>query len=153
MLDVIDYVDPCISPCVVPTPIDPLALEHAKEAFNQGVIGTAAHGTHTTDQVMAFQKALVLVAGELAAAVRMQDDRRTRRRTEGREDTANPTRARRGKPWRQPRASLKPHVQAVLATGSRWREGSWPRGTRSSKTRPGLSAGPARAMRWTVCVK
>ncbi len=62
---------------------------------------------------MAFQKALVLVAGELAAAVRMQDDRRTRRRTEGREDTANPTRARRGKPWRQPRASLKPHVQAV----------------------------------------
>jgi hypothetical protein len=64
----------------------------------------------------------------------------------------NPTRARGGKPRKQPRANLESHAPEALATGSRWREGSWPRGTRSSKPRPGRRAGLARAVRWTVCV-
>ena len=53
---------------MIATTIDPFALEHAEESFSQRIVGTAAHGTHAADNIVPLQKALILVAGELAAA-------------------------------------------------------------------------------------
>lgn len=55
-------------------PVDALALEHAEEAFAGRVVATVADGTHRTQQRVLLQKALVVAALELTAAVRMQND-------------------------------------------------------------------------------
>ena len=43
--------------------------EHAEEAFHRGIVCAAADRTHAADQVVAFQEALVLATGKLAASV------------------------------------------------------------------------------------
>ncbi len=53
-------------------PIDPLPSQQSEEALHRGIVGTTAHGTHATDQVVAFQEALALATGELTAAILMQ---------------------------------------------------------------------------------
>lgn len=50
-----------------------LSLELTEEAFAGCVNATMSDGTHTANQRVAIQKALVVSAGELAAAIRMQD--------------------------------------------------------------------------------
>ena len=78
---------------------------------------------------------------------------RTRKRSANLRATVYPTRARRRKRRTQPREHLPHQRRASAPTRRRWREGAWPRGTRTSKTRTGHSAGVARPVRSTEYVK
>ena len=49
-----------------------LPLELAEEAFASRVVATMANGTHTANQRISAQKALIVGAGKLASPVRMQ---------------------------------------------------------------------------------
>ena len=50
-----------------------LPFELTEEAFTSSVIAAMPDGTHAANQRVAVEKALVVGAGELAAAIRMQD--------------------------------------------------------------------------------
>lgn len=50
-----------------------LPFELAEEAFTGSVVAEVPDGTHAANQRIAIQKALVVGAGELAAAIRVQD--------------------------------------------------------------------------------
>jgi hypothetical protein len=57
--------------------INALSFEHAKEAFDQGVVGATANTAHAAGYVVAFQESLILSTRELAAAIGMQYERRS----------------------------------------------------------------------------
>ena len=65
----------------------------------------------------------------------------------------NPTRARRRKRRIQPRENLRSRRPAATGPRSGWRKGAWPKGIRTSKTRPGHCAGRARSVRWSGYVR
>ena len=73
--DVIEDIRPGLGARAVLAPIDALPLEQAEEALRSGIVGAGSHRTHAASDLMPFQEPLVLIAGELAAAVRVKDDR------------------------------------------------------------------------------
>ena len=50
-----------------------LSFELTEEAFTGSVVAAVSDCTHAANQRVAIQRALVVGAGELAAAIRMQD--------------------------------------------------------------------------------
>lgn len=54
--------------------MNPLPLEFSEEAFCRRVIAAMADVAHAADDVVVFRERLVLGAGELRAAVGVQDD-------------------------------------------------------------------------------
>src|SRR3569832_1489782 len=74
-LDVIEDIRAGLGTSQVLTPVHTLALEHAEEAFCGCIVGAAADCTHAANEMVAFEKTLILVTGELTAAVGMQDHR------------------------------------------------------------------------------
>src|SRR5687768_3240139 len=74
-LDLVEYICPRFSARSTQLAIYSLALEHAKEALGRCVVSTAAYRTHVGHRIVSLQETLVLVTGDLTAAVRMQDDR------------------------------------------------------------------------------
>ena len=51
--------------------VDTLALGHSEKAFGCRVVGTTPDSAHAANDIVAREKSLVFVTGELAAAVRM----------------------------------------------------------------------------------
>ena len=74
-LDLVEDVRSGVGACQIVSTIDAFALEHPEEAFDQCVVGAAAHRTHATDQIVPAQEALVLLARELTAAIGVQQHR------------------------------------------------------------------------------
>src|SRR3569623_1559204 len=74
-LDVIEDIRAGLGTSQVLTPVHTLALEHAEEAFCGCIVGAAADCTHAANEMVAIEKTLILVTGELTAAVGMQDHR------------------------------------------------------------------------------
>lgn len=76
-LDEVENIGPSIRSRPVSPSVDALSLEHAEAALDQRVISAAADTAHAAGHVVALQETLVLVAGELAAAIRVQHQRRS----------------------------------------------------------------------------
>ena len=60
---------------VIPLLIDAFALEHSEEALAGCVVAAMANRAHAADQRVPAQESLVIVARELASAIRMQNYR------------------------------------------------------------------------------
>lgn len=76
-LNVVEDIGPGLGSGTVLPAIHPFPFEHAEEAFTGGVIGTIAHAAHTAHQVVPAEEALIVLAGELTATIRVQNDRGT----------------------------------------------------------------------------
>ena len=77
-LDVVKDISTGILPGWVDLAANPLTFEQLEEALGHGVVVAVATPAHAADQVMVAQKGLPLVAGELAALIEMNHDRRMR---------------------------------------------------------------------------
>jgi len=75
VLDVVKDVGSGLGPGSVLATVAALAFEHAEEALSRRIVGTATDGAHAADDVVTAQKPLILITGEPATAIRMQDDR------------------------------------------------------------------------------
>ena len=74
-LDVVEQISTrLIASAVVPVR-HALSLEHSEKSLAGGVVAAMSEAAHAADERVAIQKALIIFAGELAAAVRMQDHR------------------------------------------------------------------------------
>lgn len=71
-LDVVEQIRPCFITSSIRLMGNALPFELTEEAFTGSVVTTVPNGTHAANQRVAIQKALVVGAGELAAAIRMQ---------------------------------------------------------------------------------
>lgn len=71
-LNVIEYVRGSSSPVRVNAPLDSLLLQCAEEAFGNGVIVAIATATHARHHMVRPQEWLPVIAGELAALIRMR---------------------------------------------------------------------------------
>ena len=76
--DIVKDICSCFGMSGVASAIHTLAFQHAEEAFRSRVVGAAAHGTHRTGQIVAPQEPLIFIAGELTAAIAVQDHRLSR---------------------------------------------------------------------------
>ena len=76
VLDVVEDIRPCVGTSKVTT-IDAFSFQHAEEALDQSIVCAATYSAHAANQVMAIQELLMLVAGELATPVGMQNYRGT----------------------------------------------------------------------------
>lgn len=74
-LDVVEDIGSGFGAGLVYPPIDTLPFQQTEEALHRRIVGTTAHSTHTANQVMALEEALVFTAGELTAPIRVQNDR------------------------------------------------------------------------------
>ena len=74
-LDVVEHIGPGVSQGQVSTAMHALALEQAEEALHRCIVAAVADRTHAAGEVMVFQELLVIRAGELRAAIRVQDYR------------------------------------------------------------------------------
>ena len=68
-LDVIEDVSLFLYSGLISTTIAPLLFQHPEAPFSCCMVCTAANTTHRTDHVVALEEALILVAGELGAAI------------------------------------------------------------------------------------
>jgi hypothetical protein len=68
-LDIVKYIRPSLCASLVSAAIHTLSFQHTEEAFTGGVVRAAANSTHTGNQVVPSQKALVFIAGELASTI------------------------------------------------------------------------------------
>ena len=73
-LDVVKDIRSGLGSRLVVLPVHPFAFEYAKEALGRGIVGAAAHRTHTADDLMRLQEPLVFFRGKLAAPIRVQND-------------------------------------------------------------------------------
>jgi hypothetical protein len=76
-LDVVEDIRWCVGTSKVTTTIDAFSFQTAEEALDQSIVCAATYSAHATNQVMAIQELLMLVAGELASPVGMQNYRGT----------------------------------------------------------------------------
>ena len=74
-LDVFEHIGPYCIEYRVGRVIDALALEQAEEAFAGGVVATVTHRAHRAHQAIGRWVTLVVATSELAAAIRVQDER------------------------------------------------------------------------------
>ncbi len=72
-LDVIKDISSGFGVRVVSTTIDPFAFQHSEEALACCIVSTTANAAHRTREVVAFQEALIVTAGELTATITVQD--------------------------------------------------------------------------------
>ena len=73
-LDVIKYILPSLFAGGVGFSPDPLSFKELEKALRNGIVITVTSPAHTGFQVIVFQELLPLIAGELAALVRVNDD-------------------------------------------------------------------------------
>lgn len=73
--DVIKDVGPCLGQSQVAATTGTFAFYHAEEPLGRRVISAMADSTHAAENVVISEEALVLAAGELRAAIRMQHQR------------------------------------------------------------------------------
>lgn len=65
-------VRPCLGQSQVTATMDAFALDHAEEALGGGIVGAVADLAHAAEDVVIGKEALILTAGKLRAAIRMQ---------------------------------------------------------------------------------
>ena len=76
-LDVVKDIRSGLRSCAVVLPVHPFPVEHAEEALGGGIVGAAADCTHATSHLMGLQEPSVFFRGKLAAAIRVENDRRS----------------------------------------------------------------------------
>lgn len=74
-LNVIKFVGSSSCSCSEIASIDCLSLWYPEESFNERVVGAGADAPHAAGYVVAFENSLILVAGELTAAIGMHYQR------------------------------------------------------------------------------
>lgn len=75
-LDVVEDVSSCLVQGPIASVMDTLSLEYPEEALASSIIATVPDCAHATYNTIAAKEALIIAAGELAAAIRMQNDGR-----------------------------------------------------------------------------
>ena len=68
-LDIVKYIGSSLGPRLVTTTIYPLSFEHTEESLAGRIVRITANGAHAGNQVVTSQKALILLACELAAPI------------------------------------------------------------------------------------
>ena len=68
-LEIVEHVDAGFCVTLVTTAINPLALQHPEEAFSRRIVSRTDNAAHAANQVVPFQEAPILIAGELASAI------------------------------------------------------------------------------------
>ena len=73
--DVIEHLGCTFILRTVSMAIDPLAFQHTEEAFAGRVVTAMPHRAHRADQIVHLEHSLIVSASELAASVRMENNR------------------------------------------------------------------------------
>jgi len=71
--DVVEDIRSSLSPREVLPPVHAFSLQYTEEALSGSVVRAASDSTHAAQEPMPLEEALILIAGELATAVRVQD--------------------------------------------------------------------------------
>ena len=71
--DVVEDIRSSLSPRKVLPPVHAFSLEYTEEALRGSIVRAASDSTHAAHEPVPLEEALVLIAGELATAVRVQD--------------------------------------------------------------------------------
>ena len=72
--DVVKDVRPGVGSGAIATPVHTFAFEQAKETFCHGVVVATAHVAHAAHDAVIGEEPLILLAGVLRPAIRVQDD-------------------------------------------------------------------------------